>query len=192
MTRVRGRKKIIWVPFGTQQVSCDWQSSSQNYSSRNNPSSRVSFAAQAVLMTCLTAACWSLESALTRRAVNREMRESIEIKPSLFWQPRWKGVRRLWRGGEEGLEGGRFNCMGGSSWRWQGLINKHRGLQEQTDTLNSETMRQESQALGRKSWLGTPKITLALIITADQLGVSFCHFGKAMGCHIFGLPSPQE
>ena len=162
MTRVRGRKKIIWVPFGTQQVSCDWQSSSQNYSSRSNPSSRVSFAAQAVLMTCLTAACWSLESALTRRAVNREMRESIEIKPSLFWQPRWKGVWRLWRGGEEGLEGGGFNCMGGPSWRWQGLINKHRGPQKQTDTLNSETRRQESRALGMKSWLGAPNMTPAL------------------------------
>lgn len=88
MTRVWGRKKIIWVSFCTQQVSCDWQSSSQNYSSRNNPNSRVSFAAEAVLMTCLTAACWSLESALTCRAVNREMRGSIEIKPSLCWQPR--------------------------------------------------------------------------------------------------------
>lgn len=145
MTRVRGRKKIIWVPFGTQQVSCDWQSSSQNCSSRSNPSSRVSFAAQAVLMTCLTAACWSLESALTRRAVNREMRESIEIKPSLFWQPRWKGVQRLWRGGEEGLEGGEFNCMWGPSQRWQSLINKHWGLQKQTYVLNSKTRSQESQ-----------------------------------------------
>lgn len=91
MTRVWGRKKIIWVSFCTQQVSCDWQSSSQNYSSRNNPNSRVSFAAEAVLMTCLTAACWSLESALTCRAVNREMRGSIEIKPSLCWQPRVRG-----------------------------------------------------------------------------------------------------
>lgn len=91
MTRVWGRKKIIWVSFCTQQVSCDWQSSSQNYSSWNNPNSRVSFAAEAVLMTCLTAACWSLESALTCRAVNREMRGSIEIKPSLCWQPRVQG-----------------------------------------------------------------------------------------------------
>lgn len=88
MTRVWGRKKIIWVSFCTQQVSCDWQSSSQNYSSQNNPNSRVSFAAEAVLMTCLTAACWSLESALTCRAANREMRGSVEIKPSLYWQPR--------------------------------------------------------------------------------------------------------
>lgn len=93
MTRVWGRKKIIWVSFCTQQVSCDWQSSSQNYSSRNNPNSRVSFAAEAVLMTCLTAACWSLESALTCRAVNREMRGSIEIKPSLCWQPRVRGSK---------------------------------------------------------------------------------------------------
>lgn len=91
MTRVWGRKKIIWVSFCTQQVSCDWQSSSQNYSSRNNPNSRVSFAAEAVLMTCLTAACWSLESALTCRALNREMRGSIEIKPSLCRQPRVRG-----------------------------------------------------------------------------------------------------
>lgn len=130
MTRVRGRKEIIWVPFGTQWVSCEWQSSSQNYSSRSNPSSSVSFAAQAVLMTCLTAACWSLESALTRRAVNREMREHIEIKPSLYWQLRWKAVRRLYRGGEAGLEGGRFNCMWGPSRRWQGLISRHRGSQK--------------------------------------------------------------
>lgn len=101
MTRVWGRKKIIWVSFCTQQVSCDWQSSSQNYSSRNNPNSRVSFAAEAVLMTCLTAACWSLESALTCRAVNREMRGSIEIKPSLCRQPRVRGSE----GGEAGSEG---------------------------------------------------------------------------------------
>lgn len=133
MTRVRGRKEIIWVPFGTQWVSCEWQSSSQNYSSRSNPSSSVSFAAQAVLMTCLTAACWSLESALTRRAVNREMRERIEIKPSLCWQPRWKAVRRLYRGGEAGLEGGRFNCLWGPSRRWQGLINRHGGPQKHID-----------------------------------------------------------
>lgn len=126
MTRVRGRKKIIWVLFGTQRVSCDWQSSSQNYSSRSNPSSRVSFAAQAVLMTCLTAACWSLESALTRRAVNREMRESTEVKPSLFWQPRWKGVQRLWRGREAGLGGGGLNCMWGPPRTRQGLIDKWR------------------------------------------------------------------
>lgn len=135
MTRVRGRKKIIWVPFGTQRVSCDWQSSSQNYSSQSNPSSRVSFAAQAVLMTCLTAACWSLESALTRRAVNREKRKSIEIKPSLFWQPRWKGVLRLWRGGEAGLEGAGFDSVWGPSPRWQGLVKKCRGLQKHTDLL---------------------------------------------------------
>lgn len=107
MTRVWGRKKIIWVSFCTQQVSCDWQSSSQNYSSRNNPNSRVSFAAEAVLMTCLTAACWSLESALTCRAVNREMRGSIEIKPSLCQQPRVRGSEGLVEraGREAGSEG---------------------------------------------------------------------------------------
>lgn len=195
MTRVRGRKKIIWVPFGTQQVSCDWQSSSQNYSSQSNPSSRVSFAAQAVLMTCLTAACWSLESALTRRAVNREMRESIEIKPSLFWQPRWKGVQRLWRGGWEGLEGGGFNCTWGASQRWQGLINKHRGLQKQTDRLHSETMTPESGVIRMKAWLGTPSVRSPwslLLINSVLDSSGGCHIGKTKWCHAFMVLHLQE
>lgn len=195
MTRVRGRKKIIWVPFGTQQVSCDWQSPSQNYSSRSNPSSRVSFAAQAVLMTCLTAACWSLESALTRRAVNREMRESIEIKPSLFWQPRWKGAQRLCRGGEESLGGGGFNCMWGPSQRWQGLINKHRGLQKQTNTLSCETMRHEGRAIGMPSWPGTPHIMLPLyLLWVNSVSNSGGgrHIGKTEWCHVFRLLYLQE
>lgn len=170
MTRVRGRKKIIWVPFGTQQVSCDWQSPSQNYSSRSNPSSRVSFAAQAVLMTCLTAACWSLESALTRRAVNREMRESIEIKPSLFWQPRWKGAQRLCRGGEEGLGGGGFNCMWGPSQRWR-VWSINTGTTKANRTLNGETMRHEGRAIGLHSWPWDTTHYAAIIPAVDQLSV---------------------
>lgn len=92
MTRVRGRRKIIWVPFGTQQVSCDWQSSSQNSGSWSNPSSSVSFTAGAVLMTCLTAACWRPESALTRRAVNREMREKSWNQASVTLTGQVKGL----------------------------------------------------------------------------------------------------
>lgn len=149
MTRVRGRKKIIWVPFGTQQVSCDWQSSSQNHSSQSNPSSRVSFAAQAVLMTCLTAARWSLESTLTHRAMNREMRESIEIKPSLLWQPRWKGVQRLWRGGEKGLEDRGFSCL----WGW---FRDDRDLSINTKDYKSRqtcsTLGQGDRKVGQSEW----------------------------------------
>lgn len=126
MTRVWGRKKIIWVSFCTQRVSCDWQSSSQNSSSRNNPNSRVSFAAEAVLMTCLTAACWSLESALTCRAVNREMRGSIEIKPSLCRQPRVRGSEGLV---ERELRG--LGCRWGCWRRWQHQIHEHKRLHKE-------------------------------------------------------------
>lgn len=140
MTRVRGRKKIIWVPFGTQRVSCDWQSSSQNYSSWSNPSSRVSFTARAVLMTCLTAACWRSESALTRRAVNREMRESIEIKPSLLWQARWKACLEVVMRQVRGTEGGGFNCMEG------------RLGDDRVWSINTEGCRSKSPHVQLKQW----------------------------------------
>lgn len=97
----------------------------KNYSSRSNPSSSVSEWGSPVLMTCLTAACWSLESALTRRAVNREMREHIEIAFSLYWTAQVKGPGDCTEK-EAGLEGGRSNCMWGPSRRWQGLISRHR------------------------------------------------------------------
>lgn len=139
MTRVWGRKKIIWVSFCTQQVSCDWQSSSQNYSSRNNPNSRVSFAAEAVLMTCLTAACWSLESALTCRAVNREMRGSIEIKPSLCQQPRVRGNEGLVEraGGEAGSEGSAADKDTGGEGSIQSMNTK--GCTRQLTGLSHDT-----------------------------------------------------
>lgn len=54
-------------------------------------------------------------------------------------------------------------------------------------TCSTQTMRQESGALGMKSCLGTPNIMLAFMIAVDQLSVSFCHFGKAKRCHIFRL-----
>ena len=141
MTRVWGRKKIIWVSFCTQQVSCDWQSSSQNYSSQNNPNSRVSFAAEAVLMTCLTAACWSLESALTCRAVNREMRGSIEIKPSLCRQPRVRGSE-----GFVEKEGGEAQV-----WRVQLQI---RIVKEMTA---SDQWTQKAAKGNWRAWLKTPR-----------------------------------
>lgn len=192
MTRVRGRKEIIWVPFGTQWVSCEWQSSSQNYSSRSNPSSSVSFAAQAVLMTCLTAACWSLESALTRRAVNREMREHIEIKPSLYWQLRWKAVRRLYRGGEAGLEGGRFNCMWGPSRRWQGLISRHRDHRS-TSAAPLQDNAVGAAGHGIEVLAGHTSHVVGMTVTVGQLNLTLhqrYHSGDTKWCQVSGSFTP--
>lgn len=90
------------------------------------------------------------------------MRESTEIKPSLLWQARWKaclGVAMSW---VKGPEGGGFNCMDGPSWRWQGLINKHRGLQKQSPSCSTQTMRQKVGQGRMKSWLETSNIIPAL------------------------------
>lgn len=103
------KKKIIWVPFGTQQVSCDWQSSSQNYSSRRNPSSGVSFTARAVLMTCLTAAYWRSESALTPQS--GEQRNEGKY---------WNQAFFTLTGQVKGLSGGRHEpSMRPGRWRVQ-------------------------------------------------------------------------
>lgn len=171
MTRVWGRKKIIWVSCCTQQVSCDWQSSSQNYSSRNNPNSRVSFAAEAVLMTCLTAACWSLESALTCRAVNREMRGSIEIKPSLCWQPRVRGRERFvekegWRG--PGLEGSiadkdsqgddRVWSTDTKGYKGTDVLDSRHWGREELDNWNEPKERWKMKDWQHELWRGEPTV----------------------------------
>lgn len=170
MTRVWGRKKIIWVSFCTQQVSCDWQSSSQNYSSQNNPNSRVSFAAEAVLMTCLTAACWSLESALTCRAVNREMRGSIEIKPSLCRQRRVRGSegfveregeRRVGgSGADRGSRGDDSIPSGSTKGCWRDLTGWAQGTEAGGNQANGMNKKGEVEKEGWPSslWRGEPTV----------------------------------
>lgn len=90
------------------------------------------------------------------------MRQSIEIKPSLLWQARWKAGLEVVMSRVRGQEGGRLNCMDWPSWRWQGLINKHRGLQKQSTSCSTQTMRQKVGQSIMKSQLKTPNIMPAL------------------------------